>query len=107
MRKIYRFLDVDEDFDPNTGEKLNTAGVPRFSKLNYWINQSGVISWAKRKLPRSWRGPFKKWMYSSDVSDIPKMSADERNFLVDYYRTDIEKLAHLVNKDLDHWLIES
>lgn len=104
IRSMYRFLGVDEDFRPDTSEKLNTAGVPRFGKLNYWLNQSGLISWAKRRLPRNLRGPFKKWMYSGDSSDIPVMSDRERAELVAYYQDDIRKLSELTGRDLSAWL---
>jgi hypothetical protein len=104
LQTVYRFLGVDPDFVPDTDEKLNIAGVPRFGRLNYWINQTGIVSWAKRILPRSWRGPFKKWMYSESSSDIPKMTDDERQWLIDYYREDVLKLSELLGKDLSHWL---
>lgn len=103
LRSVCRFLEVDEDFEPDTSEKLNTAGVPRFAKLNYWFNQSGMISWAKRRLPDAWRGPFKKWMYSSDRSEVPAMSTDERAWLVNYYKEDIRELEMLTGRDLQAW----
>ncbi|MCP4123528.1 MAG: sulfotransferase [Bacteroidetes bacterium] len=104
VKRIYRFLKVDAGFNADTSEKLNTAGVPRFGKLNYWINQSGLVSWAKRKLPRSLREPFKKWMYSGDKADIPVMSDNEKEWLVNYYLDDIQKLSKLTGKDLSDWL---
>jgi len=104
VRSIYEFLEVDPDFQVDTSQKLNAAGVPRFGKMNYWLNQSGIISWAKRNFPRSLRKPFKKWMYSEGKEDIPEMSDQEREWLVNYYRSDIEKLSALLDKDLSHWL---
>ncbi|MEZ5004447.1 MAG: sulfotransferase [Chitinophagales bacterium] len=104
VRSIYRFLGVDENYQVDTTEKLNTAGVPKFAKLNYFINQSGVISWAKRNFPRSWREPFKKLMYSSKEMAIPKMTDAEKEYLINYYKEDILKLSKLVDKDLSHWL---
>jgi len=104
LKSIYGFLQVDENFLPDTSEKLNVAGVARFRKLNHWINQVGLISWAKRRLPRSWRSPFKRWMYSTNQSDIRDMTAEEREFLVNYYREDVQKLSKLLDRDLSHWL---
>ena len=104
MRSIYEFLGVDPSFEPDTEKKLNTSSVPRHGKLNYWLNQSGLISWAKRVLPRSWRSTFKQAMYSSSKDDIPEMTAHERAWLIDYYREDIGKLSDLLEKDLSGWL---
>ena len=104
LNSICNFLEVRSDFVPNTNEKLNTAGVPKYGKLNYYINQNGLVSWAKRKFPRSWRKPFKKMMYSTEQSDIPKMTADEREWLINYYREDIMNLSGLLNRDLSDWL---
>ena len=104
VRSIYSFLGVDEDFKVDTSKKHNTAGVPKFAKLNYFINQNGVVSWAKRKLPRSWRAPFKKLMYTSKKQEIPTIKPAEKEYLVNYYKEDIIKLSELVGKDLSHWL---
>lgn len=107
IKSIYRFLGVAEDFDADTSEQLNTAGIARFAKLNYLLNQSGLISWAKRQLPRSWREPFKKWLYSADKQAMPTMTDAQKRYLMDYYREDIIQLGELLNKDLGHWLERS
>ncbi|MEZ5007881.1 MAG: sulfotransferase [Chitinophagales bacterium] len=105
VKSIYNFLGVNEDFQVDTSEKLNTAGVPKFAKLNYYINQLGAVSWAKRNFPRSWREPFKRMMYSSKEEVIPEMSPTEKQYLINYYKEDILKLSKLVDKDLSHWLV--
>lgn len=104
IKSIYRFLNIDEEFEVDTSKKLNVAGVPKFGKLNYYINQVGIISWAKRALPKSWRAPFKKLMYSEDKSKIPTITPSAKAHLIDYYQGDIKQLSALVDKDLSHWL---
>lgn len=104
MRKIYQFLEVDPTFKADTERQLNTSSVPKHGKLNYWLNQSGLISWAKRVLPRSWRSTFKQAMYTASKDDIPEMTTHERSWLIDYYREDIQKLSVLLDKDLSGWL---
>jgi hypothetical protein len=44
-------------------------------------------------------------MYSSEEADIPHMTSDERKWLIEYYRDDVNKLSALLNKDLGYWLI--
>lgn len=104
VKSIYKFLGVDENFGVDTSEKLNTAGVPKFGKLNYLINQFGIISWAKRNFPRSWRASFKKLMYTDDKGQIPEITSKEKAYLINYYKEDILKLQELLGKDLNHWL---
>lgn len=102
MDELATFLNLNP-FTFNTQEKYNEAGMPRFSKLNYFINQFGVVSFVKKLVPREWRQSFKKAMYTEE--SIPKMTKEERKFLIDYYREDILKLEKLLQKDLSGWLI--
>jgi hypothetical protein len=104
VKTLFRFLEVDENFKVDTSTKLNEAGVPKFRQLNYLINQLGVVSWAKRKLPRGWREPFKKWMYTADKQVLPTMQPSEKAYLINYYKEDIIQLGKLLDKDLSHWL---
>jgi hypothetical protein len=106
IKEVYAFLGINTDFVPDFSKKLNEAGVPKFKKLNYFINQFGIISWAKRKFPRKLREPFKKLMYSSNEKDIPTITMEEIEWLNNYYREDISKLGKLINKDLSYWLKE-
>jgi len=103
VREMFEFLGVNPDVDVNTSEKANEGGIPKLKYINYFLNQYGIISWAKENLPRSWRSPFKKWMYKSG-QEVPKMTREERQFLIDYYRSDIEQLQGLIHRDLQKWL---
>jgi len=101
MNQLFQFLGVSSPETLETGKNYNAAGLPRFGQLNFWLHQSGMVSWAKRTLPRSWRQPFLKWMYAED---IPPMTAEQRHWLIDYYRENVLQLASLIHRDLSHWL---
>ncbi|MBX7226792.1 MAG: sulfotransferase [Chitinophagales bacterium] len=103
VKDLYRFLGVSVDFEVDMSEKLNEAGVPKFKKLNYLINQIGIISWAKRNMPRAWREPFKKIFYSNKKDEIPTIQPHERKWLLDYYMDDIKELEQLLGVDLSNW----
>ena len=103
VKDLYDFLGVDKDFEANMSEKHNEAGVPKFRKLNYLINQFGIISWAKRNMPRAWREPFKKAFYSNHKEEIPTIQPHEQQWLLDYYLKDIKKLEQLLARDLSIW----
>ena len=104
VKEMFEFLEVDSNLNIDTSKKVNEGGVPKLKKINYLLNQSGIISWAKNNLPHSWRQPFKKLMYNNKKEIIPKMSTEERQFLIDYYREDILLLETLINRDLKKWL---
>ena len=104
VQEMFSFLEVSLQIEIDTREKANEGSIPKMEKLNYWLNQSGMISWAKNNLPRSWRKPFKKWMYKSDLNQQIQMSPQERQFLIDYYREDILHLEKLLNRNLQTWL---
>lgn len=101
LEKMRDFLGI-EDFTFNTNQKYNEAGLPRFSKINYLLNQTGVISWAKNIFPHHWRAPLKKLIYRE--GNIPKLQNDERQWLINYYKEDILKLEKLIERDLSKWV---
>ena len=45
-------------------------------------------------------------MYSSKKEDIPTITREEKDWLINYYKEDISKLEKLINKDLSNWLKE-
>ncbi|MCO5230784.1 MAG: sulfotransferase [Chitinophagales bacterium] len=104
VKEMFEFLGVNPNVPINTEEKANEGGVPKLKKINYWLNQYGLISWAKNNLPHSWRTPFKRWMYKSGKEDIPQMTDEERQYLIEYYRSDILLLEKLIQRDLKNWL---
>lgn len=104
IREMFEFLGVSPEIEINMQEKSNEGGVPKMKYVNYILNQWGLISWAKNSLPHSWRSPFKKWMYKTDKNELPVMTDNERQILVDYYTIDILQLEKLIHRNLKAWL---
>lgn len=102
MRDLFFFLGVDPDFTPDMSQRYNEAGMPRFGRLNYWLTQIGVYGLVKRFFPAGLRERLKSLIYTQ--KDIPAISAEEKQWLIRYYRNDIEQLAALIGRDLSHWL---
>lgn len=103
MKDMYAFLGVDTNFFPETDKKVNEAGLPRFKYLNYFIAQTGFLrKWARSVLGERGKKIVSKMMYSAD--NLPKITSEEREYLINYYREDVEKLSSLLGKDLSHWL---
>ncbi|HMZ88326.1 MAG TPA: sulfotransferase [Chitinophagales bacterium] len=102
MQSLFKFLGVDATFTPDMSKRYNEAGMPRFGKLNYWLTQIGVYGLVKRIFPSNLKERLKSLIYTKE--NIPTITAEEKEYLINYYRKDIEQLQLLLNKDLSNWL---
>jgi len=78
--------------------------VPRLSSVG-WLKRSGFWQTAAPTVPSSVR-PLVRRMLIRRPGTKP-MDAADRDYLVDFYREDICKLAGLLGRDLDSWLRRS
>ncbi len=102
MQELFAFLHVNPAFEPDMSQRYNEAGMPRFGKLNYWLTQIGVYGLVKRLFPADIKERLKSVIYTR--SNIPSITPQEKAWLIDYYRSDVQQLSTLLNKDLSHWL---
>ena len=102
MHDLFAFLGANPDFNVDTSQKYNEAGVPRFGKLNYILTQTGLYTLSKKIVPEKLKQNVKNLFYSK--KNIPSLSAEDKQYLLDYYRKDIMHLSALLNRDLSAWL---
>lgn len=102
MKDLFAFLHVDPNFNPDLSKRYNEAGMPRFGKLNYWLTQIGVYGLVKKIFPSGLKEKLKSIIYTKE--NIPTITAEEKQYLIDYYRKDIEQLSKLLDRDLSAWL---
>ena len=102
LAEIFRFLDVEKAFRPNTSERYLEPRIPRFITTIYFLKRFGIWRHAADRNPRY----LQPWL--RDVSyrrrEAVAMSSNDRDYLVAYYRTDIEQLSILLDRDLAAWL---
>lgn len=98
LGKICKFLGVHEVFQFDTESKKNAASLPRNKALNQALVQSGIMSGAKKLVPRRFRQGLAKVLYSD--KDLPEMSAEESDHLRSYYAEEVQKTGHLIKRDL-------
>lgn len=106
MRTLFRFLEVDEAFTPDTSVRYNASGVPRAKFLQPLFGKSALTRTLKRALP----GPLGRhaasiqeaWR-SRELAKPPLPSALRRK-LVAGYRSDILELQGIIGRDLSAWL---
>lgn len=106
MRDLFRFLEVDAGFVPNTSVRHNVSGVARSRLLAPLMRKTRLSRTVRRALPKpladlalarleAWRG--------RNLTK-PTLPPHVRTQLQDIYRADIERLQTRLNRDLSHWL---
>ncbi|MEZ5014536.1 MAG: sulfotransferase [Chitinophagales bacterium] len=102
MRDLFGFIGADPDFPVDMETKYNEAGMPRFGKLNYFLTQTGLYTLSKKLVPERLKDRVKSIFYSG--SNVPKLSAAEREYLISLYTEDIRNLERLLGRSLENWL---
>jgi hypothetical protein len=102
-RSVFDFLGVDREFVADTSVRRNPSGVPKMRWLDRLISQPNPIrNTIQPLLPR--------WLYQriTRLRDAnlakPPMSPEIKQLLIDYFRSDIESLQKLLDRDLSRWL---
>jgi len=103
---ICRFLGVTETFSPETfspnmDRRYLEAQVPRLSTTG-WLKRWGFWQAAARMTPSRLRPSIRRALHRKPGTT--HMDPADRQYLIDFYRKDIGKLASLVDRDLAGWL---
>lgn len=108
MRDLFRFLEVDEDFEPDVSTQFNKGGIPRSRFLYRFVvggNQTRPLSvqWAGKLLGEDrvlrWRERLR-----GRVLYRESLRPETRAALLQDYRPDILRLQERVGRDLSAWL---
>ena len=102
IASIFRFLDVDDSFRPDTSQRHLELSVPRFAGVTYALRKLGVWRAMKRLTPTKLLPAARQMAFTP--REKLAMEPEDRRYLVDYYAEDIRKLAALLNRDLSAWL---
>jgi hypothetical protein len=109
---VYGFLGVDESFEPSVLEQRYhaTKARPRVQwlyggavKMLRAIRRSSRLGDRLVESMRR-RGYVDVFHKLNEGEGFPKLSASARARLADYYRSDVELLARMLDRDLSHWL---
>jgi hypothetical protein len=98
---IFRFLGVDDSFDPDASVRYNASGVPRNRVVSALVTKSGaVVPALKRVVPFGVRQEVKGRVFPKP----PPFPEEARGELVEYFREDVTRLQTLTGRDLSGWL---
>lgn len=104
VQEIFKFLGVDPTFIPDTTERYNISGIPKYRILHSLITKSRSIkSLVKPFMSKQLIKVFTD-LRNSNLEKPPAMSLELRRELVEEYRTDIIQLQDLIQRDLSAWL---
>lgn len=103
VQNIFRFLDVDDGFEPAFGEKRNASGSPRLPIVHKLLQRDNLLkTLVKRLIPGSYHVGIRDFVLNRNLKSMEISSkADEE--LKAFYRPDIEKLERIIGRDLSAW----
>jgi hypothetical protein len=111
MQDMYRTLGVDAAFEPDVGQRAQTAQVPKNSAINSVLRtknplRSAVASGLKLVMPTETRQKLRDRLINMNAADksAAPLSPEDRAALIELYRDDIVKLQDLLHRDLSAWL---
>ena len=103
LRDIFGFLSVDGTFAPDVTRKHLEPRVPRFAAPFRLLKRSGLWLTVKNALPPAVRDRLRPLVIQPREALV--LNPLDRDRLINYYREDILKLSHLLNRDLSAWLL--
>jgi hypothetical protein len=104
-QSIFRFLDVDDGFVPDTSRSFNVSAIPRSRALKTFTGQPSALKNAlKPFLPERLRTRMVTKLRNRNLAAPPPMLPSARKQLTDTYREDVLKLQDLIGRDLSGWL---
>ena len=102
LADVFRFLNADGTFRPDLSRQAHQRRAPRFVDLHRFLKRFGLWYPLKALVPAGLRPLLQKFAFRRGRSLA--MDPDDRRYLVDYYRDDIQHLAALLDRDLSAWL---
>jgi hypothetical protein len=102
-RNICEFLQIEQEFSPSMERRHLESQVPRLA-VTGWLKRSGFWEAAATVTPHALRPFIRRSLVRRPGTT--RMDPADRRYLLDFYREDIRKLASLLGRNLDDWLVE-
>jgi hypothetical protein len=100
--RIFEFIGVNPFAKINYSAKQNEAKIPKSAKLIKFLTQTGIKRKIFHLLPESIQAKIKPIFFQKGA--VPKMSDDDRKWMLHFFKEDIEKTQTLIERDLSNWL---
>lgn len=105
MQELFRFLEVDDQFEPDVSARLNVSLVPRNPAYHWLIARQNPLKAAfKAVLPPDLRQRAKARLLAPNLTKPAPLAPEVRRQLIDIFRPEILRLQDLLGRDLSPWL---
>jgi hypothetical protein len=107
LRQLFRFLEVDEEFQPDMEVRHNAGSWPQHFLSHRIITSSNPIKRRiVRTIPTRLRRTVVEWFQEKNLQKPPKLDPALRRELTGMYREDILRLQDILHRDLSAWWAE-
>jgi len=110
MKRIFSFLNIDDQFTGNWNKKYNISGIPKYSVLHDLLNSQNLIKKCLRfpfKLFLTQEKRTKLWNKIRDwnirTGKVRKMNKTTRIKLQKHFQNEIFLLEKIMKCNLSHW----
>jgi len=104
IKDIFQFLEVDDNFIPDTSTKYNVTGIPKNKFLHELLSKQNFLKTSvKAIMPQGLRRKLAMNLKNANLVK-PEFSLEIRKQLIEIYREDILKLQNLIQRDISSWL---
>jgi hypothetical protein len=104
MRDMFRFLGVDDAFQPDMSERPNQSYVPKNAQIHSLVAKPSLVKSAmKAVIPARVRRSLRVAALESNRATA-EVTREVREQLIPVFRDDILKLQDLIERDLSAWL---
>jgi hypothetical protein len=108
MQEIFKFLEVDDTFNPDISTKFNQGGIPKNVNAYNLIFNNKISNIAQKSLkiiiPLKIRQNLITEVQNRLLSKPEPLTPETRKKLKIIYQNDIYKLEQLINRNLQQWL---
>ena len=102
LKDLFVFLGVDSCFDVDTSVRNLQRRAPKAMAMHYVLRKSGLVPGIKKLIPASLHSRLRAALFKQKPS--LQLDAKDRQYALEYYRADIQKLSSLLGRDLSLWL---
>ncbi len=101
IKSTMQFLRVSDEYVPKVLKRFNVHAEPKNALTRFFYPVSSLRRTFNRLLPLKWQLFLKQSLFELD--EKPEMKKDTRDHLNSLYRSNIEALETLIEKDLSLW----
>lgn len=104
IHQLFNFLEVDDNFKPNSSLKHNAFLSPENNFVKYLYKNKAIRSLVKKTIGTSAQDYLKNTLFTKEKKPILELSLKQE--LIKVYKDDINSTAQLLNLNLKHWYSE-